>query len=123
MYQFLDIFFLVFHSALIIFNLAGWIFKKTRRLNLITLILTGASWYILGLFYGMGYCPLTDWHFKVLEILGENVYTTSYVDYLLERLLNVDVSAGTANTITVVAYFAALLISIYMNFFRKYFKH
>ncbi|MCD4791284.1 MAG: DUF2784 domain-containing protein, partial [Bacteroidales bacterium] len=78
MYKFLDTFFVVFHTALIIFNLFGWIWKPTRRLNLITLLLTGASWFILGIFYGIGYCPLTDWHWQVLHKLGIYDVPNSY---------------------------------------------
>lgn len=121
MYQFLDMFFLVIHSALILFNLFGWIFKKARKLNLITLLLTGGSWYILGLFYGMGYCPLTDWHFEVLDQLGKAPGTYSYVSYLLKRLLGLNMTSDAANALTVVCYFVALLASVYMNFLRKYF--
>jgi len=57
-YRFLDIFFVIFHTSLITFNLFGWIWKKTRLANLITLGLTGASWLFLGLIVGvLGYCP------------------------------------------------------------------
>mgnify|MGYP006311758839 FL=1 len=119
MLNFLDIFFLIFHSALILFNLFGWIFKKTRKLNLIILLLTGGSWFLLGLFYGMGYCPLTDWHFEVLDRLGRHPGTYSYVHYLSRRLLDIKISADAANNLTVVCFFAALLVSVYMNFFRK----
>jgi len=45
--------------------------EKTRKANLILLLLTGLSWFGLGIFYGWGYCPLTDWHWKVLRELGE----------------------------------------------------
>jgi hypothetical protein len=48
-----DIFFIVFHTFLIFFNLFGWIFKPLRKANLVVLILTGASWFILGIFYGI----------------------------------------------------------------------
>ena len=37
-------FFYIFHTLLILFNLFGWIFPKMRRLNLLTLIITFASW-------------------------------------------------------------------------------
>jgi len=73
-YRILDIFFVVFHTSVILFNLFGWIWRKTRKYNLILLVITGASWLILGLIVGtLGYCPLTDWHFDVLEKLGEKV--------------------------------------------------
>jgi hypothetical protein len=74
---FLDVFFLVFHASLILFNLFGWMFRKTRVWNLVTLLLTGLSWTLLGIFYGFGYCPFTDWHFQVLEELGKPVFFTS----------------------------------------------
>jgi hypothetical protein len=36
MFRFLDIFFIVFRTLLIFFNLFGWIIKPLRRANLIT---------------------------------------------------------------------------------------
>ncbi len=119
MFKFSDIFFLVFHSSLILFNLFGWIWKKTRKLNLVTLLLTGFSWVGLGIFYGWGYCFLTDWHWQVLENLGVNNLPGSYVQYLLYRVLGIDVSATTADYLTVVLFFIALIFSVYFNFKRK----
>jgi len=69
-YNFLDKFFFVFHSLLILFNLSGWMWKKTRRLNLVLLLLTGFSWTILGIWYGFGFCPSTEWHWQVRMKLG-----------------------------------------------------
>ncbi|MCK4992787.1 MAG: DUF2784 family protein, partial [Bacteroidales bacterium] len=83
--KFLDIFFTFFHTCLVIFNLFGWIWKKTRRLNLICLLLTAASWFILGIFYGLGYCPLTDWHFNILRKLGHTDLPDSYLSFLFTR--------------------------------------
>jgi len=120
--KFLDIFFVVFHSSLILFNLIGWMLKKTRKLNLITLLLTGLSWFGLGVFYGFGYCPLTDWHFQVLEKLGAGSWSPSYIEYLIERLFNVDVSGQLVDRVTLIAYFMALLISVFVNFFMRYFR-
>ena len=118
-YHLLDIFFLIFHSALVLFNLFGWIWKKTRLANLITLGLTGASWTFLGIFYGAGYCPLTDWHFNVLEHLGKTNLPNSYTRYLFQRLFHVDFSASLVDTATLVAFLVALVLSLYFNFRRK----
>lgn len=82
-----DWFFMVFHSTLIFFNLFGWIWKKTRKAHLITISLTLLSWGILGIWYGWGYCPLTDWHWQVLEKLGTTNLPNSYISYLLDRIL------------------------------------
>jgi hypothetical protein len=122
MLQFLDIFILIFHTILILFNLFGWIFKKTRRLNLITLIITGLSWFVLGIFYGMGYCPLTDWHWSVLHQMGDSPSTDSYIQYLIQRLFNLEFSTKLIDNLTLVLYFGSLAASVYVNFLRRIFK-
>ena len=112
----IDIFFVVFHSSLIIFNLAGWIWRRTRLANLITLLLTGSSWLFLGLIYGtIGYCPLTDWHFSVLEKLGNTDLPVSYVKYLADRLTGMDFDQGLVDAITLWSFIAALAISATLN--------
>jgi hypothetical protein len=115
-YRLLDIFFLIFHTFLIFFNLFGWIWKRTRKLNLIVLSLTGASWLFLGLIVGtLGYCPLTDWHFKILEKLGKTDLPYSYTKYLADRLTGLDINASLIDKATLNAFLAALVISIALN--------
>lgn len=115
-YSIIDIFFVIFHTALIIFNVFGWIWKDTRITNLITLSLTGGSWFILGFFYGWGYCPLTDWHFSVLEKMGRENLPLSYIEYLTERLTGADFEGDMVNMITLIGFFVALIISGVLNF-------
>ena len=115
MFKFLDVFFLVFHSSLILFNLFGWIWKRTRKLNLITLCLTGFSWVGLGIFFGWGYCLLTDWHWNVLEKSGITDLPNSYVQYLLNRIIGIQTSAIIADYLTGILFLVTLLLSIYFN--------
>ena len=115
MLKLLDFFFLAFHTILILFNLFGWIFRKTRKLNLVTLALTCASWFILGIFYGIGYCPLTDWHFQILTKMGHSDLPDSYTKYLADRLTGFDFNQGLINTITILSLLAAFAISIFLN--------
>jgi hypothetical protein len=115
MLNLLDIFFVVFHTSLIIFNLFGWTLQKTRKLNLITLILTGASWFILGLFYGIGYCPLTDWHYTILNKLGHTSLPHSYIKYLIERIFAIDINPNLIDKATFLSWLIALLVSAGMN--------
>jgi hypothetical protein len=112
----LDIFFVVFHSTLILFNLFGWIWKKTRICNLITLSLTGGSWLFLGLIYGnLGYCPLTDWHFRILTRLGKADLPDSYVKYLIDRITGLDINASLVDHVTLYAFLLALIFSLFFN--------
>jgi hypothetical protein len=98
-----------------LFNLLGWIWKKTLKANLILLLLTGSSWFILGIWYGIGYCPLTDWHWEALRELGYNNLPNSYVNFLLERTTGILLKPGTVDIVVVAAYFISLSISIYLN--------
>jgi hypothetical protein len=116
MLHLLDIFFVVFHTSLIILNLFGWIWKRTRLANLITLLLTGSSWLFLGLIVGTpGYCPLTDWHFTILEKLGKTDLPYSYIKYLADRITGLDIDARLADAVTLYGFVVALAFSLIIN--------
>ena len=110
----LNVFIFVFHTAWVLFNCLGWIWRRTRRWNLATLTVTGLSWFVLGIWYGWGYCPCTDWHWQVRERLGF-VDPPSYTQLLMTELTGIDVSTGTANIITVTVFAVSLLLSIVLN--------
>jgi hypothetical protein len=112
----LDLFFVIFHTSLTLFNIFGWIWKKTRMANLITLALTGSSWLFLGLIVGVpGYCPLTDWHFNILYRLGKTDLPASYIKYLVDRLTGLNVSQALVDNATLYGFLVALAISLFLN--------
>ena len=111
----LDLFFVLFHTAWILFSLFGWIPRRTRRANLVVLLLTAASWLGLGFFFGLGYCPLTDWHWQVLRALGHRDLPRSYTQYLLIRLLGIRLAASTVDVLTAAGAAAALVVSVWLN--------
>src|SRR5690606_8734184 len=115
----LDIFFFVFHTLLTVFNLVGWAFRKTRRLNLITLLLTAFSWVVLGIFYGSGYWFLTDWHWMVRDRLGYETPYNSYIPFFLVTAFVIRTTAHPADTLTLILFVAALTISIGVNLQMK----
>jgi hypothetical protein len=115
-YRILDIFFVVFHTSIIFFNLFGWIWRKTRKFNLILLLITGSSWLFLGLIVGtLGYCPLTDWHFTILNKLGVSDLPSSYVKYLVDRLTGLDLNPSLVDNVTLYAFLAAIGFSLFFN--------
>ncbi|HSN49139.1 MAG TPA: DUF2784 domain-containing protein [Flavobacterium sp.] len=115
--QFIDYFFILFHGALVLFNVFGWIIPKWRFANLITLSLTAFSWFALGIWYGIGYCPFTDWHWKVRQLLGYNDQSNSYIHFLILKITGINLPENWVDTTTVIVFFAAFSISIY--FFLK----
>lgn len=98
--KFLDIFFTVFHTALVLFILFGWIWRRTRKAHLIIVLLTAGSWILLGFFYGFGYCPFTDWHFRVLEELGFTNLPSSYISFLVTRITGLRPNQAAVDAVT-----------------------
>jgi hypothetical protein len=107
----LNVGFFVFHSAWILFNCVGWMWRRTRRWQLVTVSLTAMSWFGLGLWYGWGYCPCTDWHWQVRARLGY-LDPPSYIQLLIRQLLGVDLAPELANAVAVVTLTAVAGISV-----------
>ncbi len=115
MYALLDILFVVLHSALVVFNLLGWIWKRTRRVHLGTILLTLLSWGVLGIFYGLGYCPCTDWHWDIKRKLGETDLPSSYIKYYLDAITPFDWDPAVVDTLVLTTTLAALVASAWVN--------
>jgi hypothetical protein len=114
-FSFLNIFFFVFHSLFTLFNIAGWIFTRTRRLHLVTLLLTAFSWFILGIWYGWGYCACTDWHWQVREELGFRDRSHSYIHFLILELTGTDLDPQLVERGTLVVFLLSFALSIWLN--------
>ncbi len=111
--------FVVFHSGLIIFNLTAWIWNYTKKWHLWAISLTFASWIILGIWYGWGYCPLTDWHWQILEKRGVSSLPNSYIAYLIQRVTGLELPGNLVDFMTFFLAFIALIMSIKVNFFTS----
>jgi hypothetical protein len=83
----LDVLLLVAHTGLILFNLMGWAWRRTRRWHRVTLAGTAASWFLLAPWYGVGYCVCTDWHWQIRSQLGIHDPDRGYIQFLLRVLL------------------------------------
>ena len=115
MYPFLDLFFMAFHTVQIVFNLTGWIWKRTRRFHLGLMTLTLFSWFGLGWFYGFGYCPSTDWHWQIKEAMGETGLPNSFIKYYMDLLTGRDWDPDLLDASVVFFGVAALGISACVN--------
>lgn len=112
MLSLLNIFFFVFHTIVTLFNVVGWMFTKTRKLHLLTMALTAGSWFVLGIWYGWGYCFCTDWHWQVREALGYHDHSNSYIHFLILKLTSVDFNPDLVDTITVIVFALCMMASL-----------
>ena len=122
MLEFLDNLFLWLHIVIIIFNLFGWIWIKTRKWHFWLMVTTIFSWLVLGLKYGMGYCFLTDWHWDVKRKLGETNLPASFVKYFLDEYTSLHISATNVDLITGISFGLVVLIAVYLNLIKPRFS-
>ena len=115
MYYLLNIFFFVFHTVFTLFNMVGWLFSKTRKLNLITLLLTAFSWFVVGMWKGIGFCYCTEWHWQVREHLGYTDQTNSYIHFLILKLTGANLSVSLVETATMIGFAISLIMSVWLN--------
>ena len=120
--QLLDVLLTFVHLAIIFFNLFGWIPKSTRKFHFISILLTAGSWFVLGIWFGLGYCPITDWQWKVKAQMGENNLPSNFIEYFAEKITGYDFSPQLVNVIIAVCFALAALLSVYVNFIRPRFS-
>ena len=111
----LDGLFFAFHTILVVFNVFGWIPKRTRRLNLACLAVTAVSWFVMGAWHGIGYCILTDWHWQVRRALGIHDSEGSYVELLLVKMTGWHAPPALVQNSAAVVFLAALTASLFVN--------
>ena len=93
----LDKLFFVLHAALIAFVLVGWAWRCTRPLHLVATAVVAFCWLGLGAYYGLGYCPLTDWHLQVRQAMGREDPYSSYVQLLASAVFGVSLDRVAAD--------------------------
>ena len=118
MYKAADFFFTLLHLAIIGFNLLGWIWKPLRKAHLVCIAATAFSWFILGIWFGWGYCPVTDWQWDIKRKLGETDLPGSFIKYFADRLAGEDFSPVLIDKLTLAAFLFVAFLSVYLNFFK-----
>ena len=111
----LNVAFFVFHTALILFNVFGWIPSKTRRWNLATLLVTLFSWTVMGIWFGQGYCICTDLHWRVRREMGIDDRADSYLVLLVRMLSGWDPPPALVNNVAAGVFIVSLTLSIGLN--------
>lgn len=91
----------VLHTALILFNLVGWIWKSTRGWHALCITATLFSWFAMGAWRGWGYCLCADWHFRVRRAMGLQDNVTTYIQLLFRVLFATELSRRASDVLAV----------------------
>ena len=115
----LDLLLFVLHLLVIGFNLFGWIVPAWRKWHRWLLLVTLFSWLFMGIWMGWGYCFLTDWHWQIKAKLGQESLPGSFIVYLFQKVLRINISSSIIDLITISAFAMAVLVSVYLMISRK----
>lgn len=115
----LDLLLTLLHFAVIGFNVFGWIWKPVRKAHFICIVLTAGCWFILGIWFGIGYCPITDWEWHVKEKIGEHDLPASFITYYADKISGKPVNDSLVDMLVAVCFSLAALLSVYVNFLEK----
>ena len=116
----MNIFFHLVHLAIIFFFLFGWLLSQTILAHFILSILILLSWYGLGIFFGFGYCLITDIQWKIKKRMDQEPYTEYYIKYMLDKMTGLDLNPNTVNAITTYTFFVILLFSTALILNRQF---
>jgi len=111
----LNIFFFVFHTAWMIFNALGWAWKRTRPLQLLTIGLTAFSWFILGIWNGLGFCICTQWHWEVRQRLGYVDPERSYLALLIRCITGIHVNPDLSEAFTGAVFVVVTILGVTLS--------
>lgn len=116
LYPFLNAIFHGAHISIILFALLGWALPSLRQLHLALLGLTLGSWFILGQWLGIGYCPISDMHWRLKESFGEGRPDGTYIHYVLQKLTGKTLSSPRVDKMTtrVTLSLAALSLTLWL---------
>jgi hypothetical protein len=99
----------------IVFNLTGWRWRETRKLHLITMLLTAFSWFILGLWHDIGYCITDHWHSQVRESLGYPGHSDSFIHFMILQVTGMDVNEEILDIVTMIVFIILMIASMILN--------
>lgn len=111
----LNILLLAFHTGLIVFNVFGWIWPRTRIWNLATQLLTLGSWIGMGAVKGWGYCVCTDVHWKIRREMGIVDDPPTYIGFLIQKATGVLPSDAFVFWLTLSVFLLSFAASIGLN--------
>jgi hypothetical protein len=77
---------------------------------------------LLGIWYGIGNCPVTDWQWHIKAKLGEHNLPASFITYYADKITGKQIDETLISNITAVSFFVAAGISVYVNFSRRHKK-
>jgi len=117
-YFFLNLVLHIIHLSIIGFFLFAWIIPEYRGLHLILSFSIFFSWFGLGLFYGFGYCLVTDLQWKLKKESGYDPETPYYIKYIADKTTGANINSKLSNMVTTYTFFVISILSIVLFYIQ-----
>ena len=117
---YLDIFYEILHILVVVVNLFFWWPRYTRTMHFYLINLTAFSWLVMGAYFGLGYCFLTDWHWEVKSKLNYQDLPNDFISYALLRYFNINWPEYVVNTITALCFVGCFVLAWFLKLNKKY---
>jgi hypothetical protein len=109
----------IFHLVIVLFLIFGWISIRSRRLHRFAVGVTAFLWIGIGALVGkLGYCPMTDWHWDVKRLRGEQDLPVSYIDYNLQKI-GINLPLALADQIVMVVFGLIVILTLALWYCEK----
>lgn len=117
-YIFLNLVLHIIHLSIIGFFLFAWFLPEYRVLHLILSFSIFFSWFGLGLFYGFGYCLVTDIQWKLKKESGYDPETPYYIKYIVDKATGANINSKLSNMVTTYTFFVISILSIVLFYIQ-----
>jgi hypothetical protein len=102
----------VFHTGMTLFALVAWLYRPLVPFHFFLSLIIWFSWIVIGFYVGYtGYCMVTDYHWQVEQMRGNEGLPASYIEYLLRIFWPHDMDDGILNAIVGVSFLAITIAS------------
>ena len=102
-------------SLLIAMGMRIVLIPGARPAHLVLSLLTLGSWFVLGRWMGEGYCPVSDWHWKIKGAIGEGRPTVTYITFILRKITRTELDSNQVDRVVVVVTITVTLLSLFLN--------
>lgn len=103
------------HLSIILFVMLAWLVPALRPWHLLLTTLTLGCWFVLGYWLSVGYCPVSDWHWKIKQALGSGRPPQSYIHFVLQKISGRRFDGTRLDQTVVVCTILLLGLSLWLN--------
>lgn len=115
MYRPLNALFHLLHLGIILFVMLAWSVPVLLPWHLLLTSLTLVCWFVLGLWLGIGFCPLSHWHWQLKQEHDSGRPRESYIHYVVQKASGRQFEGDLLDRLVVACTLLLFCVSVWRN--------